>query len=89
MKLPESAVFDYHNRITAALTDAEGNPVKDVTVIFTDGNGNTETVVSDENGKAIVPPVHKDMTDANGKAVVSGYKVVIADEKAPIANAIP
>ena len=87
VKLPESAVFDYHNRITATLTDAEGNPVKDVTVIFTDGNGNTETVVSDENGKAIVPPVHKDMTDANGKAVVSGYKVVIADEKAPIANA--
>lgn len=87
VKLPESAVFDYHNRITAALTDAEGNPAKDVTVIFTDGNGNTETVVSDENGKAIVPPVHKDMTDIEGKAVVSGYNVVIADEKAPIANA--
>ena len=87
VKLPESAVFDYHNRITAELTDAEGNPLKDVTVIFTDGNGNTETVVSDENGKAIVPPVHKDMTDVEGKAVVSGYKVVIADEKTPIANA--
>ena len=87
VKLPESAVFDYHNRITAALTDAEGNPAKDVTVIFTDGNGNAETVVSDENGKAIVPPVHKDMTDVEGKAVVSGYNVVIADEKAPIANA--
>ena len=87
MKLPETAVFDYHNRITLALTDAEGNPVKDMTVVFTDGNGNTETIVSDENGKAIVPPVHKDMTDTEGKAVVSGYNVVITDEKAPIANA--
>jgi len=87
VKLPETSVFDYHNRITATLTDAEGNPVKDITVIFTDGNGNSETVVSDENGKAIVPPVHKDMTDVEGKAVVSGYNVVIADEKAPIANA--
>ena len=85
--LPEGVVFDYHNRITAEIKDADGNPVKDIQVNFTDGNKNVETVVSDENGKAIVPPVHKDMTDVNGEATVNGYKVVLADEKAPIANA--
>ena len=85
--LPEGVVFDYHNRITAEIKDADGNPAKEVFVNFTDGNKNVETVVSDENGKAIVPPVHKDMTDVNGEATVNGYKVVLADEKAPIANA--
>jgi len=85
--LPENVVFDYHNRITATLTDAEGNPVKDITVTFVDGNANTEFAVSDENGKAIVPPVYRDMTDSEGKGKVNGYNVVIADENAPIANA--
>ena len=69
------------------IKDADGNPAKEVFVNFTDGNKNVETVVSDENGKAIVPPVHRDMTDVNGEATVNGYKVVLADEKAPIANA--
>ncbi len=85
--LPENVVFDYHNRITAEIKDTEGNPVKDITVNFTDGNKNIEVSVSDENGKAIVPPVHRDMTDVNGEANVNGYKVVLTDEKAPIANA--
>ena len=85
--LPEGVVFDYHNRITAEIKDADGNSVKDIQVNFTDGNKNVETVVSDENGKAIVPPVHRDMTDVNGEATVNGYKVVLTDEKAPIANA--
>ena len=85
--LPEGVVFDYHNRITAEIKDADGNPVKDIQVNFTDENKNIESVVSDENGKAIVPPIHRDMTDVNGEANVNGYKVILADEKAPIANA--
>ena len=85
--LPEGVIFDYHNRITAEIKDADGNPVKDIQVNFTDSNKNIESVVSDENGKVIVPPVHRDMTDVNGEANVNGYKVVLADEKAPIANA--
>ena len=85
--LPDGVVFDYHNRITAEIKDTEGNPGVGITVNFTDGNKNNESVVSDENGKAIVPPVHKDMTDVEGKAKVNGYNVVITDETKPIANA--
>ena len=85
--LPETSVFDYHNRITAVITDADGAAVPGISVTFTDGNKNTETVVSDENGKAIVPPVNKDMTDSEGKAVVNNLNIVVADEKQPIANA--
>ena len=85
--LPDGVVFDYHNRITAEIKDADGNPGVGITVNFTDGNKNSETVVSDENGKAIVPPVHKDMTDVEGKAKVNGYNVVLTDETKPIANA--
>ncbi len=85
--LPETSVFDYHNRITATITDADGAAVPGISVTFTDGNKNTETVVSDENGKAIVPPVNKDMTDSEGKAVVNNLNIVVADETQPIANA--
>lgn len=85
--LPETSVFDYHNRITAVITDADGAVVPGISVTFTDGNKNVETVISDENGKAIVPPVNKDMTDSEGKAVVNNLNIVIADETQPIANA--
>ncbi len=85
--LPDDVVFDYHNRITAEIKDTDGNPVQDITVNFTDGNKNNESVVSDENGKAVVPPVHRDMTDVEGKAKVNGYNVLITDETKPIANA--
>lgn len=85
--LPDGVVFDYHNRITAEIKDTNGNPVQDITVNFTDGNINNESVVSDENGKAVVPPVHRDMTDVEGNAKVNGYNALITDETKPIANA--
>ena len=70
VKLPESVVFDYSNRITATVTNQDNAPVKDMAVIFTDSAEQTETNLTDENGKATVPPVNIDYTDVNGYAEV-------------------
>ena len=79
--LPEGANIDYHNRITATITDKDGSPVKDVSVNFTDTLGNSEANLTDENGKATVPPTNIDYTDINGFAQVDGYYVIVKDEK--------
>ena len=50
--LPEGSLIDIANRITAAITDSEDKPVKDMTVIFTDKAERTESNVTDENGRA-------------------------------------
>lgn len=71
--LPEGVVFDYNNRITATVTDKDNNPVKDMSVTFTDGAGKAETNLTDENGKATVPPTYIDYTDINGYSEVDGY----------------
>ena len=54
------------NRITATVTDKEDKPVKDMSVTFTDNTEKSETNLTDENGKATVPPIHIDYTDVNG-----------------------
>ena len=43
VELPEGTVFDYNNRITATVTDKDNNPVKDMSVMFTDSAEKTET----------------------------------------------
>lgn len=80
VKLPESVVFDYSNRITATVTNQDNAPVKDMAVIFTDSAEQTETNLTDENGKATVPPVNIDYTDVNGYAEVDGYAVTVQNE---------
>ena len=80
--LPDGVMIDIDNRITATITDSEDKPVKDMTVIFTDKSERTESNVTDENGRATVPPTNIDVTDFNGYGEVSGYIVIIknADE---------
>ncbi|HCB94362.1 MAG TPA: hypothetical protein DEP65_00895, partial [Ruminococcus sp.] len=85
--LPEGVIFDYNNRITAVVTDSEDKPVKDMSVTFTDVKNKTETNLTDENGKAVVPPANTDYTDINGFAQVDGYSVTIKDEKGFIEKA--
>jgi len=87
VKLPEGVAFDYTNRITATVTDKEDKPVKDMSVTFTDSTEKSETNLSDENGKATVPPIHIDYTDVNGYSEVDGYIVTVVNEKGAIEKA--
>ena len=75
--LPDGVMIDIDNRITATITDSEDKPVKDMTVIFTDKAERTENNVTDENGKATVPPTNIDVTDFNGYGEVDGYIVIV------------
>ena len=88
IKLPEGVVFDYTNRITATVTDSENKPIKDMSVAFTDAEGKSETNLTDENGKASVPPVYMDYTDVNGYSEVDGFIVTVVNEKGAIENAL-
>ena len=85
--LPEGSLIDIANRITAAITDSEDKPVKDMTVIFTDKADRTESNVTDENGKATVPPTNIDVTDFNGYGEVSGYIVIVKNADGAIEKA--
>lgn len=78
--LPEDVLIDITNRITATITDSEDKPIKDMTVIFTDKSENTESNVTDENGKATVPPTNVDITDFNGYSEVNGFIVTVKNE---------
>ena len=85
--LPEGSIIDINNRITATITDSENKPVKDMTVIFTDKSDRTESNVTDENGKATVPPTNIDVTDFNGYGEVSGYIVIVKNSDGAIEKA--
>ncbi|MBC8596926.1 S-layer homology domain-containing protein, partial [Qingrenia yutianensis] len=62
-------------------------PVKDMTVIFTDKAERTENNVTDENGKATVPPTNIDVTDFNGYGEVDGYIVTVKNTVGAIEKA--
>ena len=85
--LPEGSLIDIANRITAAITDSEDKPVKDMTVIFTDKAERTESNVTDENGRANVPPTNIDVTDFNGYGEVDGYIVIVKNAVGAIEKA--
>lgn len=87
VKLPEGVVFDYKNRITATVTDKDNAPVKDMSVTFVDSEEKTETNLTDENGKATVPPTNVDYTDVNGYSEVDGYIVTVVNETGAIEKA--
>ena len=85
--LPEGTLIDIDNRITATITDSEDKPVKDMTVIFTDKAERTESNVTDENGRATVPPTNIDVTDFNGYGEVDGYIVIVKNAVGAIEKA--
>ena len=87
VELPEGAAFDYNNRITATVTDKDNNPVKDMSITFTDSTEKSETNLTDENGRATVPPVNIDYTDVNGYSEVDGYIVTVVNEAGAIEKA--
>ena len=69
------------------ITDSEDKPVKDMTVIFTDKAERTESNVTDENGRATVPPTNIDVTDFNGYGEVDGYIVTVKNTVGAIEKA--
>lgn len=85
--LPDGVMIDIDNRITATITDSEDKPVKDMTVIFTDKAERTESNVTDENGRATVPPTNIDVTDFNGYGEVDGYIVIVKNAVGAIEKA--
>ena len=85
--LPDGVMIDIDNRITATITDSEDKPVKDMTVIFTDKSERTESNVTDENGRATVPPTNIDVTDFNGYGEVDGYIVIVKNAVGAIEKA--
>ena len=85
--LPDGVMIDIDNRITATITDSEDKPVKDMTVIFTDKAERTENNVTDENGRATVPPTNIDVTDFNGYGEVDGYIVIVKNAVGAIEKA--
>lgn len=92
VKLPEDVKIDMENRVTATITDSENAPVKDMSVTFTDNTEQVETNLTDETGRATVPPVNIDCTDVNGFAkVIEGdmvYNIIVEDTKTKIENAV-
>lgn len=85
--LPDEMTFDYNNRITATVTDKDNNPVKDMSITFTDSTEKSDTNLTDENGRATVPPVNIDYTDVNGYSEVDGYIVTVVNEAGAIEKA--
>ena len=85
--LPDGVMIDIDNRITATITDSEDKPVKDMTVIFTDKSERTESNVTNENGRATVPPTNIDVTDFNGYGEVDGYIVIVKNAVGAIEKA--
>ena len=89
--LPDGVMIDIDNRITATITDSEDMPVKGMTVVISEttaeGEAKAAVDVTDENGKATVPPTNIDVTDFNGYGEVDGYVVIVKNAVGAIEKA--
>ena len=52
-----------------------------------DNKGGDRTENTNENGKAVVPPLSENYTDKDGNAKVNDYTIIVEDTKAKIENA--
>ena len=91
VKLPEANKIDIENRISVVVTDNEDKPVKGMTVVISEtaaeGEAKAAVDVTDENGKATVPPTNIDVTDFNGYGEVDGYIVIVKNAVGAIEKA--
>lgn len=85
--LPDGTVIDYTDRTTVTVTDKDSAPVVGMPINVKDNKGGDKTAVTDSNGKVVVPQLSENYTDADGKAVVDGYTVIVEDTKAKIEKA--
>ena len=113
--LPAGNVFDYANRIMVTVQNkADKTAVKAMNVVITEAPVKAEdeteepvaktlNAVTDENGKAVFPPLNEDITDNDGNSgveeikpgegenpedVKTEYKVIVNDTKGVISNAL-
>lgn len=85
--LPDGTKIDINDRIIVTVVDEDGKPIKDIPVEVSDKDGNKENNLTDENGKAVVPPTDKDYTDVNGYGELDGYAVSVINENGAIEKA--
>ena len=86
VELPEGKELTVENRITVTVTDNEENPIKDMNVVVKDTSGQTESNLTDKDGKAVVPPTTFDITDKNGYGELNEYSITVSDENKPLEN---
>ncbi len=87
VKLPTENMIDYANRITVTVLDKDGAPLKDITVTVSDAAENSESGITNADGKIIVPPTNFDYTDANGYSEVDGFIVTVVNKSGAIEKA--
>ncbi len=63
--LPDGKEIDYHNRTTVTVKTSDGKAVSDMSVNVYDNAGGDRTEVTDENGKATVPPWNENIIEDN------------------------
>ena len=77
-------MIDYANRITVTVLDKDGAPLKDISVTVSDAAENSESGITNADGKIIVPPTNFDYTDANGYSEVDGFIVTVVNKSGAI-----
>ena len=87
VKLPAENMIDYANRITVTVLDKDGAPLKDISVTVSDAAENSESGITNADGKIIVPPTNFDYTDANGYSEVDGFIVTVVNKSGAIEKA--
>lgn len=80
-------MIDYANRITVTVLDKDGAPLKDISVTVSDAAENSESGITNADGKIIVPPTNFDYTDANGYSEVDGFIVTVVNKSGAIEKA--
>ena len=87
VKLPTENMIDYANRITVTVLDKDGAPLKDISVTVFDAAENSESGITNADGKIIVPSTNFDYTDANGNSEVDGFIVTVVNKLGAIEKA--
>ena len=78
--LPENVKFDYANRVTITVAKkADNTAVKDMTVVVSeipveDYEAKSLSGVTNNEGKAVFPPLSEDITDDNGSSDITEEK---------------
>ena len=87
VKLPAENMIDYANRITVTVLDKDGAPLKDISVTVSDAAENSESGITNADGKIIVPPTNFDYTNANGNSEVDSFIVTVVNKSGAIEKA--
>lgn len=88
VKLPDGLILTPESPATVTVTDQNGKPQKDITVIVIGDKDYIEKGVTDVYGKVTLPPVNSGYTDDAGMVDVRGFNVIVNDEHKFIENAL-